>query len=470
MCAACHSTGLRRRYDADARRFDTQWAEVDVSCEACHGPGAAHVAWAGARRPRRRREPGAHRRPDAARRHLGASATASPSRTSRRRARAAPSSTPAAAATRAPREIAEEDAHGQPLAQTHIVATLDERPLPRRRPDPRRGLRVRLVPAEPHARRRRGLQRLPRSAQRPAARRGQRAVRDLPPRRRLRHARAPPPRRRQRRGALRRAATCWRATTWSSTGVTITASASPAPISPPRPGDARHLHRLSPRSLRALGRRRGGEVVRTRAAPRPALRDRPGRRPRPTPPPPVRRCSPRSPIPPSRPSPAPPRWICMPPYLAARDVPRRRAGAARSRPAGAPRRAGAARRRGSRAPLADRRAAARRPGAQRAPRRRQRARRRGRRGDAAGRRSAALFDRAVAEYRAVQMLNADRAESWLNLGALDARLGHAAAAEAAYRRAIEADPALPRPPTSTSPISTASSAATPRAKRCCARG
>jgi tetratricopeptide (TPR) repeat protein len=52
----------------------------------------------------------------------------------------------------------------------------------------------------------------------------------------------------------------------------------------------------------------------------------------------------------------------------------------------------------------------------------------------------AAFERAIAEYRAVQMLNADRAESWLNLGSLDARLGDGAAAEAAYKRAIEADP------------------------------
>jgi predicted CXXCH cytochrome family protein len=52
----------------------------------------------------------------------------------------------------------------------------------------------------------------------------------------------------------------------------------------------------------------------------------------------------------------------------------------------------------------------------------------------------AAFERAIAEYRAVQMLNADRAESWLNLGSLDARLGDGAAAEAAYKRAIETDP------------------------------
>lgn len=46
MCARCHSTGLERRYDPQTRRFDTQWEEIDVSCEACHGPGSHHVEWA----------------------------------------------------------------------------------------------------------------------------------------------------------------------------------------------------------------------------------------------------------------------------------------------------------------------------------------------------------------------------------------------------------------------------------------
>ena len=48
-CAACHSTGLRKGYRADENRYDTTWAELDVSCEACHGPGSAHAAWARAR-------------------------------------------------------------------------------------------------------------------------------------------------------------------------------------------------------------------------------------------------------------------------------------------------------------------------------------------------------------------------------------------------------------------------------------
>ncbi len=44
MCAECHSTGLRKNYDPAADRFDTTWEEIDVSCEACHGPGSNHVA------------------------------------------------------------------------------------------------------------------------------------------------------------------------------------------------------------------------------------------------------------------------------------------------------------------------------------------------------------------------------------------------------------------------------------------
>ena len=46
MCAECHSTGLRKGYRPAEDRYETTWAEIDVSCEACHGPGSAHVAWA----------------------------------------------------------------------------------------------------------------------------------------------------------------------------------------------------------------------------------------------------------------------------------------------------------------------------------------------------------------------------------------------------------------------------------------
>ena len=46
MCAECHSTNLRKNYDPRLKRFQTTWSEINVSCEACHGPGADHLAWA----------------------------------------------------------------------------------------------------------------------------------------------------------------------------------------------------------------------------------------------------------------------------------------------------------------------------------------------------------------------------------------------------------------------------------------
>lgn len=46
MCAECHSTNLRKNYDAQSDSFSTTYSEIDVSCEACHGPGSRHVEWA----------------------------------------------------------------------------------------------------------------------------------------------------------------------------------------------------------------------------------------------------------------------------------------------------------------------------------------------------------------------------------------------------------------------------------------
>jgi Tfp pilus assembly protein PilF len=46
MCADCHSTGLVKGYDAARDAYATTWTDLDVACEACHGPGARHVEWA----------------------------------------------------------------------------------------------------------------------------------------------------------------------------------------------------------------------------------------------------------------------------------------------------------------------------------------------------------------------------------------------------------------------------------------
>ena len=46
MCAGCHSTNLRKGYDIKTDTYDTTWAAIDVGCQSCHGPGAAHQIWA----------------------------------------------------------------------------------------------------------------------------------------------------------------------------------------------------------------------------------------------------------------------------------------------------------------------------------------------------------------------------------------------------------------------------------------
>ncbi len=45
-CAECHSTNLQKNYDDATGRFTTQFSEVSVGCEACHGPAQNHLACA----------------------------------------------------------------------------------------------------------------------------------------------------------------------------------------------------------------------------------------------------------------------------------------------------------------------------------------------------------------------------------------------------------------------------------------
>jgi predicted CXXCH cytochrome family protein len=47
-CIECHSTNVRKNFDPVNRSYDTDWSEVGVGCEACHGPASQHVALASA--------------------------------------------------------------------------------------------------------------------------------------------------------------------------------------------------------------------------------------------------------------------------------------------------------------------------------------------------------------------------------------------------------------------------------------
>ncbi len=46
MCADCHSTNLQKNFDLARNTYKTTWADLNVGCEACHGPGSHHVNWA----------------------------------------------------------------------------------------------------------------------------------------------------------------------------------------------------------------------------------------------------------------------------------------------------------------------------------------------------------------------------------------------------------------------------------------
>jgi len=46
MCADCHSTNLQKNYDLANKEYNTTWSVINVSCEACHGPASRHITWA----------------------------------------------------------------------------------------------------------------------------------------------------------------------------------------------------------------------------------------------------------------------------------------------------------------------------------------------------------------------------------------------------------------------------------------
>ncbi len=45
MCIVCHTTQFEKGYDPATDTFASRWAEPNVSCQACHGPGSRHVGY-----------------------------------------------------------------------------------------------------------------------------------------------------------------------------------------------------------------------------------------------------------------------------------------------------------------------------------------------------------------------------------------------------------------------------------------
>ena len=171
MCAECHSTGVRKNYDAANDRFATHFAEISVGCEACHGQGSRHVDWAHQQqswwpfgKPEDPDQGPARLASTSATASLGCPIREPASRSGDRSRHPAQGGRDLRALSRAARRIFG-GLGSRPMALGHTRRLADcARALLCRRADAGRGLQLRLVQAEPDVRRRRDLQRLPRSA------------------------------------------------------------------------------------------------------------------------------------------------------------------------------------------------------------------------------------------------------------------------------------------------------------------
>jgi len=45
MCADCHSTNVSKNFDVENNNYKTTFSEINVACEACHGPASEHINW-----------------------------------------------------------------------------------------------------------------------------------------------------------------------------------------------------------------------------------------------------------------------------------------------------------------------------------------------------------------------------------------------------------------------------------------
>lgn len=125
MCAECHSTNLQKKYSLPDDRFATTWAEINVSCEACHGPGSRHVENAQSRDGVRAAAGFGFSLKDTS----GGVWTFAAGQTVAKRTKPLSSSTELETCARCHSRRAlswSEYQYGKPLAETHRVALLDE--------------------------------------------------------------------------------------------------------------------------------------------------------------------------------------------------------------------------------------------------------------------------------------------------------------------------------------------------------
>lgn len=45
MCIECHTTNFQKNFSSATGQFASQWLEMGVGCESCHGPASNHLAW-----------------------------------------------------------------------------------------------------------------------------------------------------------------------------------------------------------------------------------------------------------------------------------------------------------------------------------------------------------------------------------------------------------------------------------------
>ena len=145
-CGDCHTTNLQKNYDPDTGRFSSKWSAVNVGCQACHGPGAEHIAWAAGLSESVTRGDAVKGLPFRSGSEEAQEEIIVCAQCHSRRQRIAP-------ATGDTRDLLDEVS----------PALLGGRSLPRRRSSSRRGFCVWLFLAEPRVSGRSQLQRLPRS-------------------------------------------------------------------------------------------------------------------------------------------------------------------------------------------------------------------------------------------------------------------------------------------------------------------